>query len=341
MVRLIMGANGAGKTKQLIELVHAAVESESGSVVCIEPSADMTYDISYNARLINASEYGIDSYACLRGFVSGLYAGNYDISHVFVDNLGKIAGSEETLLQRYQGVKNEQGVWVTPAASSNLLFAPLPMMVFDLDTEAVLWSNDSFLQLSGLTDKLYESHLDDVIPDFDTHWLLEGKRESPELVTWNHRQYRVFGGLGRHEELPGSRSVLATTYWMDVTEFEQMRQTVELTRPVMAIVMIDNYEDLMKACPENKRSALLAALEEKLDRWTADTGGLLLGYDRDRYLFVFEERSFSNYASTRFSILDSVREVVAGDGVAATLSIGVGRDAESYEALFKSAGFSV
>lgn len=82
MVRLIMGANGAGKTKQLIELVHAAVESESGSVVCIEPSADMTYDISYNARLINASEYGIDSYACLRGFVSGLYAGNYDISHV-------------------------------------------------------------------------------------------------------------------------------------------------------------------------------------------------------------------------------------------------------------------
>ena len=94
MVRLIMGANGAGKTKQLIELVHAAVESENGSVVCIEPSADMTYDISYNARLINASEYGIDSYACLRGFVSGLYAGNYDISHVFVDNLGKIAGSE-------------------------------------------------------------------------------------------------------------------------------------------------------------------------------------------------------------------------------------------------------
>ena len=90
----LIGPNGAGKTKQLIELVHAAVESESGSVVCIEPSADMTYDISYNARLINASEYGIDSYACLRGFVSGLYAGNYDISHVFVDNLGKIAGSE-------------------------------------------------------------------------------------------------------------------------------------------------------------------------------------------------------------------------------------------------------
>ena len=94
MVRLIMGANGAGKTKQRIDLIHNAVEAENGSVVCMEPSADMTYNISYNVRLVNASEYSVDSFECLRGFISGLYAGNYDISHVFVDNLGKIAGSE-------------------------------------------------------------------------------------------------------------------------------------------------------------------------------------------------------------------------------------------------------
>lgn len=95
MVRLIMGANGAGKTKQLIEQVHAAVESESGSVVCIEPNADMKFDISYNARLVNAGEYGLNSFESLRGFLCGLYAGNYDISHVFVDNLCKIARSDD------------------------------------------------------------------------------------------------------------------------------------------------------------------------------------------------------------------------------------------------------
>ena len=95
MVRLIMGANGAGKTKQLIELIHNSVESETGSVVCIEPSRDMTYDISYNVRLVNAGEYNVDSFECLRGFLCGLYAGNYDISHVFVDNLCKIVGSTD------------------------------------------------------------------------------------------------------------------------------------------------------------------------------------------------------------------------------------------------------
>ena len=93
MVRLIMGANGAGKTKQLIELIHTSVESESGSVVCIEPKGDMTYDVSYNVRLVNAGEYNVDSFDCLRGFLCGLYAGNYDISHVFVDNLSKVVGS--------------------------------------------------------------------------------------------------------------------------------------------------------------------------------------------------------------------------------------------------------
>ena len=95
MVRLIMGAAGAGKTKQLIELIHASVEAEKGSVVCIEPGADMTYDVSHSVRLVNAGEYDLDSFECLRGFISGLYAGNYDISHVYVDNLCKITRNND------------------------------------------------------------------------------------------------------------------------------------------------------------------------------------------------------------------------------------------------------
>jgi len=95
MVRLIMGSNGAGKTKQLIDLVQNAAAAESGSVVCIEPSADMRYDISHSVRLVDASEYNLNSFECLRGFISGMYAGNYDISHVFVDNLCKTVGSRD------------------------------------------------------------------------------------------------------------------------------------------------------------------------------------------------------------------------------------------------------
>ncbi len=94
MIRLIMGSSGAGKTKQLIQLVNTAITEESGCVVCIADSADMRFDISNKVRLIDASEYKLSSFETLRGFVSGLYAGNYDISHVFVDNLCKIVGEE-------------------------------------------------------------------------------------------------------------------------------------------------------------------------------------------------------------------------------------------------------
>ena len=97
MVRLIMGANGAGKTKQLIDLIHSAVESENGSVVCIEPGADMTFDIKSSVRLVNGKEYNLNSFECLRGFISGLYAGNYDITHVFIDSLTKIVEGEPDL----------------------------------------------------------------------------------------------------------------------------------------------------------------------------------------------------------------------------------------------------
>jgi len=119
-----MGANGAGKTKQLIELMHSSVESESGSVVCIEASANMTYDLSYNIRLVTSGEYDIDSFACLKGFVSGLYAGNYDISHIYVDNLCKIARSDdfqeiETFLNWLDRFSERNGVKFTITVSAD------------------------------------------------------------------------------------------------------------------------------------------------------------------------------------------------------------------------------
>ena len=94
MVRLIMGVKGSGKTKQLIELINNAAKDEPGNVVCIEANRNMTYDIHYHIRLIDADEYKLNSYEMFRGFISGLCAGNYDISHVFIDNMCKTVGRE-------------------------------------------------------------------------------------------------------------------------------------------------------------------------------------------------------------------------------------------------------
>ena len=90
MVKVIMGLKGSGKTKQLVDLIRQAAEDANGDVVCIEKDKNLTYDIPYTVRLIHASEYNINSNKLLRGFISGLHAGNYDITHVFIDNFLKM-----------------------------------------------------------------------------------------------------------------------------------------------------------------------------------------------------------------------------------------------------------
>ncbi len=94
MVKVIMGKKGSGKTKHMIELINAALHEETGNVVCIERNRKLTYDIHYNIRLVEASDYDLSNFDVLKGLISGLYAGNYDITHIFIDSLCKVVPCE-------------------------------------------------------------------------------------------------------------------------------------------------------------------------------------------------------------------------------------------------------
>ena len=90
MLKLIMGLKGSGKTKRLVDMVREAVNEETGSVVVIEKERKLTFDIPYQARLIDAGDYDIGSYEFLKGIICGVHAGNYDITHFFIDNFYKL-----------------------------------------------------------------------------------------------------------------------------------------------------------------------------------------------------------------------------------------------------------
>ena len=94
MVQLIIGLKGSGKTKKLVDMVRDAVNEETGDVVCIEKERKLTFDIPYQARLIDASAYDIGSYEFLRGLICGVHAGNYDITHFFIDNFYKLVNDK-------------------------------------------------------------------------------------------------------------------------------------------------------------------------------------------------------------------------------------------------------
>ena len=101
MIHVIMGLKGSGKTKKLIDAINGAVAEAHGDVVCIEYGKKLTYDLTYKVRLVDSKEYGIASVDMLKGFLSGLHAGNFDITNVFIDNLSKTIGSDRTVAEKF------------------------------------------------------------------------------------------------------------------------------------------------------------------------------------------------------------------------------------------------
>ncbi len=90
MVKIIMGRKGSGKTKKIIDLVRKAIDEDHGNVICIEKGMNLRFDIPYQARLIQASDYDFGDIEFLKGFISGLRSGNYDITHIFIDGVLKL-----------------------------------------------------------------------------------------------------------------------------------------------------------------------------------------------------------------------------------------------------------
>jgi len=129
MVRVIMGAKGSGKTKQLVEMINEASEKESGSVVCIETGKKLVYDVSRNVRLVESSEFAADNFTFFKGFISGMYASNYDLTHVFIDSLCKIIPSQpnapevEEFLAWLEEFSKQNGVKFTITISADVALA--------------------------------------------------------------------------------------------------------------------------------------------------------------------------------------------------------------------------
>ena len=94
MIKVIMGLKGSGKTKKLIDSINETVKQASGDVVCIEYGKKLTYDVNYRVRLVDSEEYAISNSDMLKGFLSGLHAGNFDITNIYIDNLYKTIGSD-------------------------------------------------------------------------------------------------------------------------------------------------------------------------------------------------------------------------------------------------------
>ncbi|MBQ9980646.1 MAG: DHH family phosphoesterase [Oscillospiraceae bacterium] len=213
---------------------------------------------------------------------------------------------------------------------------PLPMCVTELGGDRVLWANQSFIDLLGGRDDAYKKGLGAQARGFSTRWLLDGKSESPGYVELEGRIYTVYGTA-----LKTQRGSLAVTYWFDVSTYAHVMEQYRLCQPNVAIILVDNYDELTKNVSDNMKITMRGAIDDRINTWASATEGLVYRTDRDRYVFIFEERYLKSIEEGKFSIMESVRDVASPGGITATLSIGVGHHGGSFRENYQYAMLSL
>ena len=218
--------------------------------------------------------------------------------------------------------------------------APVAKVVLDLETEEILWANRLFCVMLGMREELIATPLGTFLPDLDLSFLRDASvRTSPELRIGS-RRYHIYGNVvsPKSEEYPGK---LANLYFIDMTEYLAVKEEYSRSRPVVAIILVDNYDELTNNLTDNDVSALNVAINNAVRHWAEGTGGLLRRMERNRYLFIFEAQHLPGMIENKFFLLDEVRKVVNGAGIAATVSIGIGKDGASYAESYNFAGLGI
>ena len=229
---------------------------------------------------------------------------------------------------------------VDDASKHSMVNFPLPMVILRVDTGEIVWGNDGFGEISGKKDGLFETHITDVLHGFDTRWLMEGKTVCPYDVEMGDRKYQVYGNMVRSGRSRGS-ALLATLFWVDTTDYLQLRDYVERTRPVVGLIVIDSYEELMKNKSEAEKSTLTADIDQYINDWAKPAQGIVRRLQRDRYLFIFEQHSLVDFTAAKFSILETIHQVQNSEGLSATLSIGIGKGDCSLGELYQYAALGI
>lgn len=216
--------------------------------------------------------------------------------------------------------------------------SPFPAVLVQLGDESVVWCNGKFTELTGVTVTSVNHQLQDVLPGVSVDWLAAGKTECPQELTLNGRRYRLFGTAVKEKNGP---ALVGVIYLNDLTELYQVRDEYIRSRPVVSIIMVDNYEELTKNLTESAISTLNAKLNDSITLWTEPYQGLLRKLERNRFLFVFEKRDLEDAVNHKFSLLENIHSITSPSGLAASVSIGLGVDGSCFEEDYNFAALGI
>ena len=217
--------------------------------------------------------------------------------------------------------------------------SPFPLLLVRLGDNGVIFANDSFCNAAAFYEGMRERQVEDIIPGFQTDWLTSGKTEYPYDVTLNDRRYRVYGTVVQADD--SEHTLLGMLQFADLTDLYQVRDEYIRSRPVVGIILVDNYDELTRSMSESAISTMNAKINAAITAWADGYHGMLRRLEKNRYLFVFEKRDLKNAKEDKFSLLENVHEITGPTGMPVSISFGMGVEGENFEESFKFATLAI
>lgn len=217
---------------------------------------------------------------------------------------------------------------VDVATRESIFSMPIPLTMVDIDG-TIAWYNAQFTTILDESE-LLEKKIDDLLPDFSLQELLE--KESGELLQTKvgTRTFKVFSNVVKRDQ-PTGPDHLILLYWFETTPYENLKRKYNQEKLVLALVQVDNYDEVIKSTDEVNRSKVIAEIDQKIHLWTGQLKGIVRKYEQDKYIVIFDYQHLEQQESKRFGILDTVREIQAGNHIPATLSIGIGSMGKDFQ----------
>ncbi len=203
---------------------------------------------------------------------------------------------------------------------------PMPAAIIEANGK-IIWSNNAFSNMVN-DDNVYNISIQEYIPQLNIDKLNFDNSHFSKEINYNSRLYHIFGNIS---SISGEEKHLIL-YWDDITDYNALKIQHEDEKFVSCVIVVDNYEEVMQDTPNQDKPMLTATIEEVLQKFASDANGILRKYEKDRFFFYFQKKYLEKFIENKFKILDEFKEILVGNKISPTLSIGIGVDGESMSA---------
>jgi c-di-AMP phosphodiesterase-like protein len=208
---------------------------------------------------------------------------------------------------------------IDSAARYAVFNLPVPLVVIDIDGK-INWYNSKFTDMVSEKSVIGKSIIS-LIPALALDQFKSGEQQ--EGIKIGDKSFNVFANMvNLEDETP--QNMVIMLYWFDTTQLTQLKMKYDEEKHIMALINVDNFEDVMNETKEDKIPFVTSEIEKRINLWASRMNAMIKRYSKDKYIVLFESKYLENLEAKRFSILDEVREIDVGNKIPVTLSIGIG-----------------